>query len=612
MNHRGMILIVVLVVVAALSLGALAFSALMVSEREVVYATGRGIQARALAESGIERMRIFLSGNPDICYGDGAWYDDAATFRGVLVVDGTSPRERGRFSIVAPASAEGLGGVRFGLTCESAKLNLNTLLVNDTSSATTPTNTPTSSSGSTSASNSRSSADAGSAATGDSTSSSGTTARQRLMALPNMTEEIADAILDWLDGDGDVREYGAEGEFYESLSPSYRPGNGAFRCLDELLAVRGVTPELLYGADRNRNGAIDADESLPADTEGNAAADAFGWSAYLTLYSREKNMNAEGEDKIDLNQGDAQTLFDELKEAFDEEWATFIVAYRQQEQLYSENANSGSNTNSNASGNQNNDSQNGQDRRSDSNGTRNSSEGRNTNGGQNTGGDQNAERGRDSRGGSNGDQNGDGKEEEVQQQEHASGQLDLSKPLKQTLTSVLDLIGSKVKVTYAGSDKATVISPLFANEQAAMREYLPRLVALADVGTAAQDGRINVNLAPVEVLAGVPGIGEELAEEIVSRRPTDPLTLEIYQRHPTWLIIDGLATLDKMKTLLPYLTAGGSVYSVQSVGFYDKDGPVVRLEAVLDSTESPPKVLFIKELSPLGRGFEPLDLGAEE
>jgi hypothetical protein len=71
-------------------------------------------------------------------------------------------------------------------------------------------------------------------------------------------------------------------------------------------------------------------------------------------------------------------------------------------------------------------------------------------------------------------------------------------------------------------------------------------------------------------------------------------------------------SLEKMKALLPYLTAGGSVYKVQTVGFFDKGGPVVRIEAVIDATESPPRMLSLKNLTPLGPGFYPLELGAEE
>ena len=127
-TRRAMVLIIVLVVVAALSLGALTFSALMVSEREVVNTTGRRIQATALAESGIEAARLFLSEYADVRYAEGIWYEDTESFQGVTVCDEGAPRDRGRFAIVAPVEDDFGEGIRFGLECESGKLNLNTLL----------------------------------------------------------------------------------------------------------------------------------------------------------------------------------------------------------------------------------------------------------------------------------------------------------------------------------------------------------------------------------------------------------------------------------------------------------------------------------------------------
>ena len=81
-----------------------------------------------------------------------------------------------------------------------------------------------------------------------------TAGRDLLMALPGMTEETADAILDWLDEDEEPREYGAESDYYSSLSPPYAAKNGQLETVEELLLVRGVTPQLLFGADVNRNG----------------------------------------------------------------------------------------------------------------------------------------------------------------------------------------------------------------------------------------------------------------------------------------------------------------------------------------------------------------------
>jgi general secretion pathway protein K len=59
--------------------------------------------------------------------------------------------------------------------------------------------------------------------------------------------EIAgDSILDWRDPDDMPRPYGAEDAVYSSLPAPLKIRNGRISALDELLSVRGVTPEL-YG-----------------------------------------------------------------------------------------------------------------------------------------------------------------------------------------------------------------------------------------------------------------------------------------------------------------------------------------------------------------------------
>ncbi len=99
---RGMVLLVVLVVIALLALAALGFSEWMLSEREAAELSLRQVQARACADSGLEMARAFLSQDRQIQDEAGGWYDNPEQFRGVLVRDGLLPRDRGRFSIVAP------------------------------------------------------------------------------------------------------------------------------------------------------------------------------------------------------------------------------------------------------------------------------------------------------------------------------------------------------------------------------------------------------------------------------------------------------------------------------------------------------------------------------
>jgi general secretion pathway protein K len=58
---------------------------------------------------------------------------------------------------------------------------------------------------------------------------------------------IVDSILDWRDEDDLHRTNGAENDFYQSLPSPYDCKNAPFDSVEELLLVRGVTPEIYYG-----------------------------------------------------------------------------------------------------------------------------------------------------------------------------------------------------------------------------------------------------------------------------------------------------------------------------------------------------------------------------
>ena len=129
-----------------------------------------------------------------------------------------------------------------------------------------------------------------------------------LMALPEMTEEIADSILDWLDADDETRDYGTESSYYSSEQPPYAAKNGPMDSLDELLLIRGVTPQLLFGLDVNRNGILDDDEAAAGDVSAVDAEMQLGWANYMTLYSNESNLNGEDLPRININGDDLEQL----------------------------------------------------------------------------------------------------------------------------------------------------------------------------------------------------------------------------------------------------------------------------------------------------------------
>jgi general secretion pathway protein K len=62
---------------------------------------------------------------------------------------------------------------------------------------------------------------------------------------------ISDSILDWIDTDKNHRLNGAEDDYYRTQSPPYYAKNGPIETIDELLKIRGVTEEILYGSKDN-------------------------------------------------------------------------------------------------------------------------------------------------------------------------------------------------------------------------------------------------------------------------------------------------------------------------------------------------------------------------
>jgi len=295
-RRSASVLLLALIVIVLLTLGAMSFFERMFVEHQAVRAHIRQTQARCQAESGIEFIRAMAIQEPDVLQQSGGLFDNPSLFQGKLVIDDPLAAFRGRFTIIAPQmnSAGYYAGIRYGLENESARLNLNTLLL------------------------------------ADSYEEDG--AQQLLMALPGMTEPIADAILDWIDPDSDQRTLGAEQEYYSSLSPPYAPRNGPLGSIEELLLVRDVTPALLFGADLNRNGLIEANEQPYTVIEGADNTNGKlnrGWSAYLTLDSAEKNIRADGTPKIDVNMQDLQELHTQALTVLDEGMANFIVVYRQ-------------------------------------------------------------------------------------------------------------------------------------------------------------------------------------------------------------------------------------------------------------------------------------------
>jgi len=295
--RQAFVILVVLVAIVILTLSVYTFLGLMQIEDQAARLQTKRIQSKYLVDSGVDYARLFLSNNAATIEGAGGWWDNPDRFQAVpVVMESVRPENLGYFCIVTSnMDDDGMPyGHRFGLTNESSKVNLNVLPYLD---LLVPG-----------------------------------TARNLLLALPGMTEEIADSILDFIDSDDEPREYGVEGSYYNSMNPPYDAKNGPLDSLEELLLVAGVTPELLYGLDVNRNGILDPDELASGGISAIDADMHLGLISYLTLYSKESNLNAEGLARINLNGPDLEQLYDDLKSAYNDDWANFIIYYRTAEQ----------------------------------------------------------------------------------------------------------------------------------------------------------------------------------------------------------------------------------------------------------------------------------------
>ena len=152
---------------------------------------------------------------------------------------------------------------------------------------------------------------------------------EMLQMLPGMTAELAASIIDWRDENDEITEGGAESEYYLLESSPYACKNAPFERVDELLLVKDVTKEVLYGEDTNFNGMLDDNEddgelSVPLD-DGNGSLE-MGLFRYLTVSSSDKNVDAEGAERINISDSEARPdLMTLLEETFDEERAMAVL-----------------------------------------------------------------------------------------------------------------------------------------------------------------------------------------------------------------------------------------------------------------------------------------------
>lgn len=320
-RRRGLILVVVLVMVSLLSLLAAGYVFMAGADMGTVMANQYRFQARMAAESGVQRAIVMLRGDPDeinpVADLD-MWFDNPKAFRGAIVyAPGGSEgketfRERAeetadedatydptaepvwRFNLVAPNYDEPEEQVRYGITDECSRLDLNVAT------------------------------------------------EEQLHTLLGLVipqdsdhdiiiDELVDALLDWRERGGVARPNGAKDEHYQALDPPYRCKSAPFSTVEELLLVRGFTGWVVFGEDFNRNGLLDlceddGDETFPPDDADGRLYP--GLARFLTVWSREMNTSNHNAPRVNLNLADLDKLQEKLEEFLDGEIISYVMDVR--------------------------------------------------------------------------------------------------------------------------------------------------------------------------------------------------------------------------------------------------------------------------------------------
>lgn len=137
---------------------------------------------------------------------------------------------------------------------------------------------------------------------------------QRLPYLQTNTDLVA-AIMDWKTAGTQPSPNGAKSEYYQTLTPPYQCKSAPFDTVDELLLVKGMSPAILYDSLSTLMGGSSSTPTTHSDTSGGDSdwSDVFNNSQYtladlLTTQAQENNVAADGTARVDINSATAQDL----------------------------------------------------------------------------------------------------------------------------------------------------------------------------------------------------------------------------------------------------------------------------------------------------------------
>lgn len=635
-QKRGVILPVVLFVLVLIGLLAAMYSFRVFADLSATQAVALRFQSRLAAEAGVEYVRMIL---PSARFDRTVWYHNPEEFNRIIVTAHNRDAQTAgtnqefeenmvfRFSIVADDPTDDKDYIRFGITDESSKLNLNT--------ATEPQ-----------------------------------LLKIVTLALGDETEidpqQIVDAILDWRDTDTEPRgEIGdTESVYYRSLDKPYRVKNGPFDTVEELLLVKGITPAVLYGEDFDRNGLLtenekDGNKSFPDDNQDDELN--RGLYAYLTVLSEENNVSNSNRPRTYLA-GNEETVRAELSALFPEEpqVVDYIVSAAKPPQQQGEGGGGGRGGRSGGAG--------GGPAGGGSPQPRNPRPGPGAQGGgqqqqQQPQGGQVGEQGQgqpqsgapaagpapgqnpkdqtrrqarpetppddgseqpDGQQGGQGAQGGQqpGQGQRQQGQGEGTGQ---QPPVGQESEGQVPEPGDEGSGGAEGeqggdqggegqesqnpplTSPASLMLPRTTDGQETPSPLtLEHLVVLMDRTTMVKPdqrsvpGLININTAPAAVLQCVEGLSAEHIEGILATRDSlDATTLLT----TAWLVTEGVMDITAYEKVAPHITARGQQFTIESVGYADHVGMVTRLQVVVNMNGPIAQTIYYRDISNLGGSF---------
>ncbi|MFB3788164.1 MAG: helix-hairpin-helix domain-containing protein [bacterium] len=531
-SRRAAALIVVLWVVAIIGTITMVFTRQANLALKVSRNINDGNQAKMLAEAGIYRVMAELvkdgqTGGPDS--DKDAWSSNPEAFSDV-------PLGNGVYRVIRPDSTTE-GAVAYGAVDESGKLNINTAT------------------------------------------------RDQLLRLPNATPEYIDPILDWRDEDDTPGEFGAEIDYYQSLPEPCLPKNGLFDSVEELLLVKGITLDLLYGEDTNTNGILDLNENdgdkiYPLDN--NDGKLDRGWYPFLTAYSYDKNLSSEGEDRVNINTADKEKLTQEFGDVLTEQEIDAIISVRGQQEFASvgellNKSAAGSSGGGNTGGGE-----------ATSNG---GNQNRNTRGGnRNSGGGNRGNRGLTDEGRFTWDETGSAQTRDRSAGGNQSGRGRPASSFSRSGGSNSSGGGRGNASRGGGSGQSNQTSqpaPGSSNSISISRDKLKQIIDRISVTDEEKlTGRININTAPREVLRCLIGDNENLIDDILEYRESSKGPF-----NDIGGLLDVSGVTDEIfQQIANSICAKSCVFSARSTGYILNSRAYKEIYAILDRGISPPGI----------------------